>query len=70
MRRQLVTSSGIHSIGYEPRSQTLEVKFHSGKVYQYLKVPATLYRAFMQAGSHGTYFNQHIKPYYTFRLVS
>ncbi|MFN8298559.1 MAG: KTSC domain-containing protein [Chitinophagales bacterium] len=69
MRRKKVSSSGIHSIGYLARSKTLEVKFHSGKVYQYLEVPVAVYRALMQAPSHGAYYNLYIKPNYSFRQI-
>jgi len=34
--------------GYDSRSETLEVEFTNGAVYQYYNVPLTLYEAFMQ----------------------
>lgn len=61
MNRQLVSSSNIASIGYDPDVQTLEIQFHKGGIYQYYNVPVSIYNALMSASSHGTYFDQHIK---------
>ena len=38
MIRQPVSSSNIRSIGYDSESNTLEIEFHSGGVYQYFGV--------------------------------
>ena len=64
MTRQSVSSSNIASIGYDPKSQTLEIEFHSGGIYQYYGVSQTLYEDLMSASSHGSYFHQHIKGRY------
>lgn len=61
MNRQHVSSSNIASIGYETQSQTLEIEFHSGGIYQYFNVPSSIYNSLMNASSHGTYFDVHIK---------
>jgi hypothetical protein len=61
MIRQPVNSSNIRSIGYDARSETLEIEFHGGGVYQYRGVPATIHAALMTARSHGGFFHQHIK---------
>ena len=37
MERLAVISSHIKSIGYEARTQTLEVEFTDRKIYQYTK---------------------------------
>jgi len=39
MLRMSVSSSNISSVGYDPKTQTLEVEFHNGGVYQYFNVP-------------------------------
>lgn len=39
MKRKSVVSGNIRSIGYEALSQTLEVEFDSGRVYEYYDVP-------------------------------
>ena len=69
MKRQSVKSSNISSVGYEEGTQTLEVEFTSGEVYQYFNVPAVEHQALMRASSHGKYLNQKIKDKYRFKLV-
>ena len=39
MNKQNVTSSNVKAIGYDDRTQTLEVEFLNGRVYQYYGVP-------------------------------
>lgn len=62
--RQSVRSRNIRSIGYDDVSQTLEIEFHSGGIYQYVNVPKSVYDNLMQAPSHGSYFSRHIKGRY------
>ena len=69
MERALVRSSNISSIGYEANSQTLEVEFHSGNIYQYNRVPEAVHDALMNARSHGAYFNDHVRDHYSTRQV-
>ena len=69
MNRTPVSSSNIASIGYDSDSQTLEVEFHSGGVYQYFDVPQHVYDAFISADSPGSYFAAHIKGKYRFSKV-
>lgn len=64
MNRQPVSSSNIRSIGYDSKSQTLEIEFHSSGIYQYFNVPESIYNALMSASSHGSYFHRHIKDQY------
>lgn len=65
MHRIPVSSSNIRAIGYEPASQTLEVEFRDGSVYQYFGVPESIHSTLMAANSHGRYFDAHVKkaPY-------
>lgn len=42
-------------------TQTLEVEFFSGMIYQYYGVPEHLYDQLMQAGSKGRFLNAYIK---------
>ena len=44
MDRNQVASSNIRSIGYDMQTQTLEVEFLSGWVYQYYGVPEFLHQ--------------------------
>ena len=69
MNRQAVTSSNIASIGYDANSQTLEVEFLNGGVYQYFDVPQHIYDGIMSADSHGQYLAQNIKGAYRYSKV-
>jgi hypothetical protein len=68
MQRTPVRSRNIASIGWE--NGTLEVAFHDGGVYQYSGVPESVYRAFLNAHSKGSYFHDHIKDRYLYREVA
>jgi CHASE1-domain containing sensor protein len=65
MQRTPVSSSNLRSVGYDLTSNTLEIEFRNGRIYQYFHVPETMYLALMQASSHGRYFDAYIKkgPY-------
>lgn len=61
MDRIPVASSSVASIGYDGDSQTLEVEFVGGGVYQYMNVPPNAYEELMNSSSKGTHINRHIK---------
>lgn len=69
MNRQSVSSSNIASIGYDANSQTLEIEFLNGGVYQYFDVPQYVYDELMGAGSHGQYLARNIKGTYRYSKV-
>lgn len=69
MLRILVTSSNLHSVGYDPTTMTLEIQFNSGWVYQYFDVPQVIYNGLMSASSHGSYFAAVIKDRFRFSRV-
>lgn len=56
-----VSSSNIHSIGYDQQRRLLEIQFLSGSVYQYFDVPVGLYQRLMSASSHGRFLDTYIK---------
>lgn len=58
------TSSVIASLDYDARTRTLEVEFHSGRVYHYAGVPKAEYQALLNAESIGGHFNREIRPNY------
>lgn len=64
MRRQTVSSSNLHSVGYDSPTATLEVEFNSGGVYQYSGVPSHDYDALMNSGSLGRHFSSQIRGVY------
>jgi len=71
MVRQNVSSSNLASVGYDLNSNTLEVEFNHGGIYQYSNVPESIYSGLMNASSHGQYFDAKIKKGgYSYRKVS
>ena len=69
MENNMVASSNIRAIGYDPETQTLEVEFHSGSVYQYYGVPDHIHEQIMQASSKGRFLNTYIKNSYPYSRV-
>ena len=66
MDRTYVTSSLIQSIGYDANSQTLEIEFVKGGVYQYSGVSEDEYAGLMGSESHGKHFLANIRDKYPF----
>lgn len=64
MNRESVSSSNLESVGYDETTQTLEIMFKQGSVYQYNNVPKSVYDGLMSASSKGKYFAQYIKNVY------
>lgn len=62
-------SSVVAAINYFPESLILRVVFVSGKVYDYKKVPASVYLQMKSARSKGKYLNEHIKRNYNYKQV-
>lgn len=69
MEKQHVESSNIASIGYDSKSQTLEIEFLNGGIYQYFDVPQHIYEDLMNADSHGKYLAYQIKGKYRYSKV-
>ena len=61
MERQPVSSSNLASVGYDAGSETLEVEFKNGHIYQYYNLPQVMFDALMQAPSMGSFFNANIR---------
>jgi hypothetical protein len=66
MNRIPVVSSNVSSVGYDPATQTLEVEFSNGNVYQYFDVPEPVYQQLIQAASLGTFLSGNIKGSYRY----
>ncbi len=71
MQRTPVSSSQIRSVGHDESTNTLEVEFNNGAVYQYDSVPREVFLSLMNSGSVGSAFNRTIKnnPAYPYRRV-
>lgn len=65
-----VISSGLQSFGYDEATCTLEIEFHSGGVYQYSRVPLSVYQGLMGALSHCKFFHVYIKNNYSYQRIS
>ena len=70
MERTPVTSTTLKSVGYDPQTQTLELEFDSGSVYQYDNVPPEVYQGLLEADSLGRYFNENIDKSYNYRRMA
>jgi hypothetical protein len=66
MKRTSVISSNVAEVGYDPSTQTLEVQFKDGSIYQYFDVPQHVYEGLMSAASKGQYLNKEIKFNYRY----
>ena len=64
-----VSSSNLHSVGYDADSQTLRIKFHSGGIYDYFNVPESRHSGLMNASSKGGYHADYIKGNYRYRQI-
>jgi hypothetical protein len=69
MIRQPIASTNVLSVGYDEPSQTLEVEFSNGTVYQYYNVGQSVFDSFMQAPSKGQFLNLNIKNAFAFSRV-
>ena len=62
-------SSVVASFKYDDTKSVLRVFFVSGSVYDYFRVPETIYEEMQQSASKGTFLNLRIKGTYPFKKV-
>lgn len=67
--RSSVGSSNILEVGYDPNSETLEVMFNSGAIYQYYNISQIIYDDLMNSSSKGQFLNTYIKNFYPYSRV-
>ena len=60
MKRILVNSEELLSVGYDAELQVLEVEFSDKNVYQLVNVSADVYASLMNAPNQYEYFMAHI----------
>lgn len=60
-----VHSTALEAVAYDPAARRLTVRFTSGKVYDYYRVPERVYAGLLKSPSKGAYFNSHIKDRYS-----
>ena len=51
------------------KTETLEVEFVNGRVYQYYGVPDQIHAQFMEAPSKGQFLNYYVKNHYPYSRV-
>jgi len=68
--RQPVASSNIASCGYDEETQTLEIEFTNGTVYQYYNVGKDCYDQFILSPSKGRFLNTYIRNAYPYSRVA
>jgi len=72
MERQKVVrekASHVAEIGYDSATQTLEIAFTSGAVYDYSGVPQSLYDEFIKADSLGSFVATRIRGEFEYKRI-
>lgn len=69
MQRRQVKSSAISEVGYDPETETLEILFSSGGVYQYSPFKKADWEWFQLAKSIGSHFAREISGKFTAKKV-
>ena len=66
-----LVSSMLEGQLYNPPSKILLLKFKTtGKIYAYYEIPSTLFDDFVNASSHGMFFNEHIKGKFSEEIIA
>jgi hypothetical protein len=60
MERKRVNSSKIRAVGYDPKSQLLEIEFSDGKLLAYRGVSPEVHRQFTAAPSPTNFYEDKI----------
>jgi hypothetical protein len=63
-------STAIADIKYDAARERLAVTFVTGRIYEYVDVPAEVAASFQSAFSKGTFFNSYIRDRYDFRELT
>jgi len=69
MARRSVEVNNLRAIRYDAQRRVLEIQFHAGGIYQYLGVPAEVYRQLLAAEQPKKYYERYIKHKYPERHV-
>jgi hypothetical protein len=64
-----VSSSNIHSVGYDADKREMRVRFHHGKTYAYSNVSEDTHKALISAKSVGSHFASHVKGKHLYREI-
>ena len=61
-----LNSTNLTAARYDESSNTLEVEFKGGKIYQYFDIPLQVFEGLIHSESHGQYLNEQIKGHYRY----
>lgn len=64
MDMQDIESSNLQSVGHDPETDTLHIRFKDGSLYEYTGVPAEIHEELMNSGSPGKYVAETLKGKY------
>jgi hypothetical protein len=64
MRMISVSSSAISAVGYDQSTMQMQIQFKQGHIYTFCHVPQYVFDGLLNAGSKGTYYDQHIRDRY------
>jgi len=65
MIKNWIASNIIFQLGYDEKSETLEVEFKNKEIYNYYLVPNEVYNEFMKSGQErDNYFKEKIEKGY------
>ncbi len=59
-----VASKAITSIGYDPASMRMQIRFKQGHTYTFCNVPESIFDGLLKAPSKGIYYDLHIRNKY------
>jgi hypothetical protein len=63
-------SAVIAAYDYDAATETLTIRYHSGKMYNYLLVSEKVFKEMRSTMVKGIWFNRHIKGRYPFEEVT
>lgn len=66
---KIVSSSNIQKVGYDEKTETMRVEFNGGTLYEYFKVPSSVYTELVNAQSIGSYLGKNIRNHYACQKV-
>ena len=69
MERKRVKSDKVRAIGYDPKTQVLEVELRDGTVLAYSGVSQEVHRQFMNAPSPTSYYEDKISDEFSSRRL-
>ena len=64
-----LSSSNLSRIRYDENTNTLEIEFQGGRIYQYFDVPVQIFEGLKSASSHGQFFSENIKGHFRYARV-